>query len=138
MKLNRMTDYAIQILRSISEHEKEVVTSKQISESEGIPHGVLMKVLRILRINGFIQSYQGRGEISGGYALSKSIKEITLLQVVEAMEGPVQLSSIDGDSLLKEGRKAGLIYQEYQRISDIICKEMSRYSIYDVLSKRNK
>ena len=131
-----MTDYAVQIIRCIHESEKEIVTSKEIAEKEGISHGVLMKVLRILRLNGFLISHQGRGEVAGGYSLNRSIRDMTLLDIIECMEGTVTIAEpLDEDEQSQLSKGSTQILKEYQRVSTLLRKELGRYSILELLEE---
>jgi Predicted transcriptional regulator len=134
MKINLMTDYAIRIICAIYENEKGVVTSNYISKQEEIPHGVIMKVLRELREKSIVVSHQGRGEVVGGYALGKSMKEITMLEIIETMEGVIALENIRNKSNSKSLTMASdIILKEYQRLSKVLREEMKKRSLYEIL-----
>jgi Rrf2 family protein len=132
MKINRTTDYAIRIIRAIYDNGG-VVTSKIIANKENISQGVLMKIMRVLKNHGIVESHQGRGEVSGGFSLRKSPKELTLLAIVEAMEGPVLIAEwIKDEPHLVE---VSSICQEYKRINDILRTELDKYTLYDIFNK---
>jgi Rrf2 family protein len=65
------------------------VTAATISEAGGIPLPFLTKVISGLVTAGLVVTSRGMG---GGTALARSPDEITLLQVIEAMDGPIRLS----------------------------------------------
>jgi Predicted transcriptional regulator len=136
MKINLMTDYAVRVIRCIYENEKGIVTSNNMSQTEGIPHGVLMKVLRQLREKGIVLSHQGRGEVSGGYTLGKSVKEITMLEIIELMEGAIMLENLrnKGNSTTTDVKEDAIL-REYQRVSQILRSEMKRNSLYEILNE---
>jgi len=54
-----------------------------------IPYRFLEQVIRSLRQNGFIKSYRG---FNGGYQLARAASDITLLEVVEAIHGPIEIT----------------------------------------------
>ena len=138
MKINLMTDYAVRVIRCIYESEKGIVTSNYMAKKEEIPHGVLMKVLRELRENEIVVSHQGRGEVSGGYTLGEAVKKITMLDIVEIMEGAIALENIGKKgSKRNEDIESDAILREYRRVSKILRKEMQKSTIYELL-KENK
>ena len=53
-----------------------------------IPYRFLEQVIRSLKQSGFIRSFRG---FRGGYQLSKEARDISLLEVVEAIHGPIEL-----------------------------------------------
>lgn len=90
MILNRATDYAFRAVLYLSLLPPgRVVEAKVISEDEHIPMRFVLKILRTLSQAGIVQSYRG---VKGGYALARPPAEITMLDVIEAMEGPVRLN----------------------------------------------
>lgn len=89
MQFNQATDYAFRvILHLASLPEGEIVNSQTIAEEQNIPVGFLQKIMRSLTNGEMVKSYRG---IDGGFALAKSAKEISLLDIITVMEGPVDL-----------------------------------------------
>ncbi|HIT90160.1 MAG TPA: Rrf2 family transcriptional regulator [Candidatus Merdenecus merdavium] len=131
MKINKTTDYAIRIIRALYDNGG-VVTSKSIAEKENISQGMLMKIMRTLKSLGIVESHQGRGEVSGGFSLRKSPKNLTLLDMIEAMEGPVVMADWVRDDLSLIN--ISTVYQEYDRITNILRMELERYSLYDIFT----
>jgi Rrf2 family protein len=62
------------------------VPSKKLAESGGMPDRFLLQILRNLVAHGLLRSTRG---VIGGYALARSPDEISLLDIIEAVEGPV-------------------------------------------------
>jgi Rrf2 family iron-sulfur cluster assembly transcriptional regulator len=60
-----------------------------IAEAESIPREFLAKILKDLTRAGVLVSFQG---VTGGYRLSKQPKEVTFLDVIEAIDGPIHLN----------------------------------------------
>ncbi|MDS1029479.1 Rrf2 family transcriptional regulator [Bacillota bacterium LX-D] len=90
MRLNQATDYAMRvILYFASKPQGQVVEAKLISEQEHIPMRFLLKFLRQLVKAGLINSHRGT---NGGYSLARPAKEISMLDVFEAMEGPLNIN----------------------------------------------
>jgi Rrf2 family protein len=89
MKLvpTRRTDYAIQSLVYLANAETSPVKANAVGEAMGIPTGFLQQVLRELLQAGLLTSRPGP---AGGFSLARPAEEITVLQIVEAMEGPLR------------------------------------------------
>jgi Predicted transcriptional regulator len=135
MKINLMTDYAVRVICSIYKSDKGTITSNYMSKTEEISHGVLMKVLRELRENEIVASHQGRGEIAGGYTLKKSIKEITVLDIIEIMEGTIILEKIGKNGSKRiEDIENNEVLKEYRRVSQVLREELKRNTLYDILN----
>ncbi len=99
MRLSRKSDYALRAVRHLSNLPQGKLGSiNSISEAESVPREFLAKILKDLTRGGLLVSYQG---VTGGYRLSRSPKEITMLDVIEAIDGPVHLN------LCTEGKNCG-------------------------------
>ena len=78
--------YALRALIYIATHENAgPILGRAIAESEDIPRQFLSKILHSLRNSGLVESTMGPG---GGYELSKPARDITLREVVAAIDGP--------------------------------------------------
>jgi Rrf2 family protein len=88
MKLSRACGYALCALTYLARHEVGGwVASHTIAEAQGLPGGFLLKVLTPLVEAGVLRSDRGLG---GGFRLARPARSITLLEVLEAVEGPIQ------------------------------------------------
>jgi Rrf2 family protein len=65
-------------------------SAKEIAETYGIPSPLLSKILQKLVKNGFLRSEQGT---NGGYKLAREAREITALDVIRTIDGPIFLTA---------------------------------------------
>lgn len=93
MFLNNETDYAIRIISCLAEHD-ERIDAAGIAEKTGVTLRFTLKILHRLVQGGIVKSFKGN---KGGYVLARSASEITLLQVVEEIYGPLTLSRCHSD-----------------------------------------
>ncbi len=91
MKLvpTRRTDYAIRALIQLANGNGSPVAAGAIGLAMDIPTGFLQQVLGQLQQDGLVTSRPGP---SGGYALARPAEEITVLAIVESLEGPLRTS----------------------------------------------
>ena len=90
MRLSRKSDYALRAVRHISSLPKGTLgSSNSVSAAEGIPREFLAKILKDLTRSGILVSYQG---VTGGYRMSRLPKDVTFLDVIEAIDGPIHLN----------------------------------------------
>src|SRR5438309_7581675 len=88
MKLTRASSYAIHALAFMAAQKSDrPVASHHIAQARGIPERFLLKVLKPLVSARVLQSVKGP---NGGYRLAKAPNEITLLEVLEAVDGPIR------------------------------------------------
>jgi Rrf2 family protein len=87
MKLTRASSYALHALVYLAREKTAAVPSHVIAEKEHLPELFLLKVLKPLADARVLRSLKGP---NGGYALARASKDITLLEVIEAVDGPIR------------------------------------------------
>ncbi|HEX6303859.1 MAG TPA: Rrf2 family transcriptional regulator [Anaerolineales bacterium] len=95
MQITRQADYAMRAVLYLAElgPERRAATS-QIAEEKRIPPSFLAKIVSQLSVAGLLQTSRGA---RGGVALARSPEDITLLEVVEAIDGPILLNECVAD-----------------------------------------
>ena len=87
MKISRTTGYALQAAMYLAKSTPGTpVPCSQLAQNGGMPERFLLQILRSLVTHGVLQSTRG---VDGGYCLKRSAEETSLLDVVEAVEGPL-------------------------------------------------
>ena len=90
LKLTKKADYGLIALKHLVVHGPESSSAKEIAEMYGIPLPLLSKILQKLAKNGFLRSEQGT---NGGYRLARNAREITALEVIRLIDGPIFLTA---------------------------------------------
>lgn len=95
MQLNQATDYAFRMVLYLSNLPAgSLITGQALSEQEHIPARFLLKIAGYLAKAGIIRSYRG---VDGGFSLARAPEDITLLDVITAIEGPLAIHRCLGD-----------------------------------------
>ena len=90
MKISRKADYALSAVAHMAAHPMDRRhTINQIAEAGNLPRDFLAKILKELTRAQIIRAFQG---VQGGYQLAKTPNKINVLEVIEAMDGPVALN----------------------------------------------
>ena len=88
MKLTRASSYALHAMAYMAGQKKEQITASHIiAEKKGIPERFLLKVLKPLVSSQILMSVKGP---HGGYRLARSPQDITVLEVIESVDGPIR------------------------------------------------
>jgi Rrf2 family protein len=95
MQITRQADYAVRAVYYLSNlgAENRAATSK-IAAEQHIPPSFLAKIVSQLSVAGLLHTSRGA---RGGVSLAKDPEYISLLDVVEAIDGPIQLNECVGD-----------------------------------------
>lgn len=95
LRLTRAGDYAIRAMIHLgSLPEGGVALKDDVALTENIPPSFMAKILRQLVKGGVLRSARG---VNGGFGLARPATEINLLQIVEAIEGPIALTECSPD-----------------------------------------
>jgi Rrf2 family protein len=94
-------DYAVRAAVELAASAEAPVSAERIAEAQAIPVNFLENILLDLRRAGIVDSRRGA---AGGYLLAKPAEEITIADVVRAVEGPLaSVRGISPDALEYEG-----------------------------------
>ena len=112
MKLSRSTGYAVLGVGYIAQHQSQgIVLSQDIAEAYDIPLEYLLKILQQLVRANILRSKRGP---RGGFSLAKPSNKITLLDILEAVDGPMtgQLHLSQQGKGQRFTSRADKVYQE--------------------------
>ena len=98
MQITRQADYALRAMLYLAKLKEEDKSKKaatsQIAEEKEIPPSFLAKIIPQFSIAGLIHTSRGA---RGGVALAREPEDISLLEVVEAIDGPITLNECTAD-----------------------------------------
>ncbi len=96
MQITRQADYAVRAVYYLTQLgiDSRAATS-QIAEKQHIPPSFLAKIISQLSVAGLLHTSRGA---RGGVSLARDPEEISLLDVVEAIDGPILLNECVADS----------------------------------------
>ncbi len=87
VRLGRRDDYAVRAVLHLARHgQGGLCTKREIAEGMAIPDAFLPQILAELVTAGIVRSRLGRG---GGYALARPGEQVSLLDVIEAVDGEI-------------------------------------------------
>ena len=93
-KISKMTDYGVVVMAQLAQASDAVVTAPDIANAAGLPAPTVAKILKRMGRSGLVTSTRG---IHGGYALSRPAEEISVADIIAALEGPLAVTAcVDG------------------------------------------
>lgn len=124
MRLSRAAAYGIYATTHIAEKAKDSpIPGQDIAATCSIPPGHLLKVLQQLVKSRILSSERGP---SGGFALRKPANKITMLEIVESIEGPIDGEIGGFDDITSKNRAKG--------VSKKVCDDVAK-SARNILAK---
>ena len=90
MRLTHLADYAVVMMTAAARREASArLSATELAEETGVPLPTAQKLMQQLASGGLLIGQRGAG---GGYALARPVTEISLADIVEAIEGPIVLT----------------------------------------------
>jgi FeS assembly SUF system regulator len=90
MRLTHLADYAVVLMTAAARRPDGArLSATELSTETGVPLPTTQKLMGLLAASGLLSSARG---VSGGFALSRPADEISLADIVEAVEGPIAMT----------------------------------------------
>ncbi|GIW80170.1 MAG: hypothetical protein KatS3mg105_1977 [Gemmatales bacterium] len=133
MKLSTTAFYAVCAVTYLGRRAgKECVTSHQAAKDLMIPKGFLLRILVTLSRAGILWTLKGP---HGGYKLARPPKDITLLEIIEAVDGPLQSTEFHSGGLGSPAvnKKLEAISKD---LTESARRQLARITVADLLKKK--
>jgi FeS assembly SUF system regulator len=89
LRITKETDYGILLMAYIAERPVgEIHTAREVADRSGLPFPTVSKILRSLAGRNILASHRGA---SGGYSLKKAAKDMSIAEVIRALQGPISM-----------------------------------------------
>ena len=130
LRVTKLTDYATVVMTVLAARPGEVLSAPELAEQAGLEAPTVAKVLKPLAAAGLVAGFRGA---NGGYRLARPAAEITLVEIVEAMEGPLAMTECsvhDGQC----GIEASCgVRANWRRINDVVADALRGVSLAQML-----
>lgn len=117
VRISRLTDYGIQLLAALAREPGQGHNARDLSAQAGMPEPTVRKLLKLLSRAGLLASRRGA---HGGYALARAPGEITIAEIIEAIEGPIAMTECNDPGGDCERRGTCPVQSSWQRINQTI------------------
>jgi len=125
-----MTDYAIRVMVELS-RRGEMLSAQALAERVGVETPTASKVLKLLAGKGLLESYRGA---SGGYRVKREAEEISVAEVIEAIEGPVAITECSDEAGHCTLESHCGLQDNWQRISREVNRALSGVTLAEMAS----
>ena len=130
LRVTKLTDYASVVLTVLASAPDAVLSATGLAERAGLEPPTVAKVLKPLAQAGLVQAFRG---VAGGYRLARPPAQISLVEIVEAMEGPLAMTECS----IHEGQ-CGIEHScsaraNWRRINDVVADALRRVTLADMI-----
>ena len=131
LRVTKLTDYASVVLTVLASDPDAVLSAAGLAERAGLEAPTVAKLLKPLAQAGLVDAFRG---VNGGYRLARDARHISLVQIVEAMEGPLAMTACSA-----EGEPCGIAHScgarsNWRRINDVVADALRGVSLADMLA----
>lgn len=130
LRVAKLTDYATVVLAVLAAAREDVLSAPELAERAGLEPTTVSKVLKPLAQAGLVEGLRGA---NGGYRLAREAARISLIEIVEAMEGPLAMTECsihDGACGIEESCNARA---NWRRINDVVADALRGVSLAQML-----
>jgi Rrf2 family protein len=129
MKLSRTVAYAVRATLQLAQQPSETpIPCSKLASDGNMPERFLLQILRSLVTHGILRSTRG---VDGGYALTRPPEEISLLDIIEAIEGPMDTGDRSGNGLPVESQER--LHVALRQITDIARQQLESIKFSQLL-----
>jgi Rrf2 family protein len=134
--LRRNTDYALRAMLNLAKHwQQEAVSTQELASREDISYQLACKLLQKLHKVRLVESCMGP---KGGFKLSKKPAGITLLDVIEAIQGPIKLNRCLLDKYVCNKEYNCPVHKKLAELQGYILDYLSKNTLQDLLNSKSK
>lgn len=129
IRITRETDYAVVLLSRLCLRGSAVTTARELAQRVGLPLPMVSKILKALARGGLLVSHRGA---KGGYSLAARAEEISVRDVIEALEGPIGITECSSSPGACDQEPLCPVRSRWQEISGAVTRYLERISISDL------
>lgn len=135
MKITPGEEYGLRCLLQLAREHRggRALTLPEIASREGMPIPNTAKLLRKLRLAGLVESARGR---TGGYALARSPREISLAEALSALDGPMfermDCATVSEHACVRTGDCS--VRSLWAGVEDLVRSALAKVSLEDLVS----
>ena len=135
MEISSKADYALLAVLHVGQAHGARLTIDQIAKGDVIPRDFLAKILRELAGAGILKSFAG---MKGGYQLARRPNQISMLEVIEAVDGPVALNRFQRHEKRPDGTlsSSALLYPFFENLDRQLITALKGMTFAEIISNR--
>ena len=133
IKLNKMTDYAVVCLGMLARKPGHSMSASELSKETGLTLFTVQKLLKLLVVKStLVVAHRGS---QGGYILNKKSSDISVVEIIEVLDGPIALTAcVDSSDNLCDASNICFLGGKWNKVNEVIRKTLKDISLDDLLN----
>lgn len=128
LRISKLTDYAILMMVELT-RERETLSAHVLAERVHVEAPTAGKVLKLLAGAGLVDSFRGA---NGGYRVSRSAGDISVAEVIAAIEGPIAMTECSAEPGLCVQESNCNLRGNWQRISVAVARALDAVTLAEM------
>ena len=130
LRVTKLTDYASVVLTVLASDPAAVLSASELAERAGLEVPTVAKLLKPLAQAGLVEGFRGA---NGGYKLARDAADISLVEIVEAMEGPLGMTECSVHAGQCGIEDSCGVRANWRRINDVVADALGGVSLAQML-----
>ena len=130
LRVTKLTDYASVVLTVLASDPAAVLSASELAERAGLEVPTVAKLLKPLAQAGLVEGFRGA---NGGYKLARDAADISLVEIVEAMEGPLGMTECSVHAGQCGIEDSCGVRANWRRINDVVADALRGVSLAQML-----
>ena len=128
LRISKLTDYAILLMVELT-REREMLSAHALADRIHVEVPTAGKVLKLLASAGLVESFRGA---NGGYRVSRPARDISVAEVIAAIEGPIAMTECSVEPGLCTVEDSCNLRSNWQRISVAVTRALEEVSLAEM------
>ena len=130
LRVTKLTDYASVVLTVLASDPAAVLSASELAERAGLEVPTVAKLLKPRAQAGLVEGFRGA---NGGYKLARDAADISLVEIVEAMEGPLGMTECSVHAGQCGIEDSCGVRANWRRINDVVADALRGVSLAQML-----
>ncbi|MDQ3230143.1 MAG: SUF system Fe-S cluster assembly regulator [Pseudomonadota bacterium] len=131
LRVTKLTDYASVVLSVLAARPDAVLSAAGLAEQAGLEVPTVAKVLKPLAQAGLVDAFRG---VNGGYRLARDADAISLIEIVEAIEGPLGMTQCSVHAGQCGIEHSCGVRANWRRINDVVADALRGVTLAEMLA----
>lgn len=130
LRMGKLTDYGIVLMSHLAENSAVQHNAHTLSDAVHVPLPTVRKVLKLLSHAGLLDSERGA---HGGYSLTRNPSDISIAEVITAIEGPIALTECVSSESHCDQEVHCAVQTNWERINSAVFHALDEVKLSDML-----
>ena len=131
LRMSKLTDYGTLVMTYLARHPNGLHTANEIADEVSVALPTASKLLKLLARAGLVTSTRGT---HGGYFLARPAREISIAQVIAALEGPIGLTECASMPGACEQETGCSVSGNWQRINKVVVGALQQVTLAEMVA----